>query len=329
MRIALARAFCFASALVVAGLHAPPTHAATPLAPVAQIYISPFNTYGPYRIAVDSSRHRAYAVQSYPNRLWVLDTASNQQVYSLATNGLLPSAVAVNPQTGLAYITNMGSSILSVLDQASGSWLPSIQLGAPSEGIAIQASRNRAYVTTYDKTVLVVDLSSGSVVKTMRDGSFKTTNDVVVDPRRPRAYVQNEGANAISVVNTLTNRVIATIDTGHASNAIALDAIARRLYVGNDDGTLSVVDTANDANTIVATIAVGSGIGGVAVNPSLHRAYSTNFLDNTVSEVDTSTNLVLGSVAVGSDPTGIAIDSAYNREFVAGYYANYVTVLGE
>jgi YVTN family beta-propeller protein len=131
------------------------------------------------------------------------------------------------------------------------------------------------------------------------------------------------------VINTITNRVIKTADTGHASNAVAVDPVAQQLFVANSDGTLSVINTAGDADTLVATIDVSSAISDVVVNPTLHRAYVTNLLENTVSEIDTQQNTVIGTAAVGFDPEGIAVDSITNQEYVASYNADYVTVLGE
>jgi YVTN family beta-propeller protein len=278
---------------------------------------------------VDSGRNLAYAVVFYPNLLWVLDTSTGQLAYSLYTNGLLPTDVAVNPQSGLVYVTNQSSPFVSVLDEDTKAWLAPINVGGPSQGIAIQLERNRAYVTTYGKTVLVLDLTAGSVLKTIHDPSFSTTNGVALDPRHSRAYVQNEGSSSISVINTITNRVIKTADTGHASNAVAVDPVAQQLFVANSDGTLSVINTAGDADTLVATIDVSSAISDVVVNPTLHRAYVTNLLENTVSEIDTQQNTVIGTAAVGFDPEGIAVDSITNQEYVASYNADYVTVLGE
>jgi len=296
---------------------------------ITEIYLSPFDMAGPTRIAVGAGRKRAYALSSIPNRLWVLDTGTNQQVASFATGGSIPSDVAVDPQAGRVYVTNVGSAFISVLDAASNTWLAPLDIGVPSQRIALQPGRNRAYVTTDGRTVLLVDLGSGSVLKTIRDRGFATTRAVVVDPRRPRAYVQNAGNTGISVINTLTDRVIDTIDIGHVTNALALDPASRRLYVGNDDGTLSVVRTTNDADAVLANIPVGSGISDVAVDPGRHRAYVADFLDNTVAEVDTQANVVVGSTPVGIDPEGIAVDTASGREFVASYSADYVSVLGE
>ncbi len=294
-----------------------------------KIYLAPFDMYGPLNIALDSGRNLAYAVVFYPNVLWVLDTSTGQLAYSLYTNGLLPTDVAVNPQSGLVYVTNKESTFISVLDEGTKAWLAPIDVGGPSQNIAIELKRNRAYVTTYGKTVLVVDLTNGTVLKTIHDRSFITTNGVALDPRHSRAYVQNEGSSSISVINTITNRVIKSVDTGHASNAVAADPVAQQLFVANTDGTLTVFNTVDDADTLVATIDVSSAISDVVVNPALHRAYVTNLLENTVSEIDTEQNVVIGTIPVGIDPEGIAVDLTTNREYVASYYADYVTVLGE
>lgn len=318
---------CVLAVLAPLAIAAP--HAVSSISRITEIYVSPFNMSGPARMAVDASRQRAYALSSIPNRLWVLDTGTNQQVASFATDGSIPSDVAVDAQAGRVYVTHTGSPAISVLDAATNTWLAPIDVGVGTQNIALLPARHRAYVTTYDRTVLVVDTANGSVVRTLRDPGFKTTKDIAVDSLRSRVYVQNEGNTGISVINALTNRVIDVIDTGHATNAVAVDAAMRRVYVGNDDGTFSVIDTANDADTVLATISVSSGISDVAVNPALRRAYATNFLDNTVTEIDTRTNTVIGTSPVGNDPVAIAVDTTARREFVASYNADYVSVLGE
>jgi YVTN family beta-propeller protein len=343
MLVALSRLLFFAFLLAAVVLPAqrllaaprPMSSASGPVPPapaisvVNKIYLAPFDMYGPLNIIVDSGRNLAYAVVFYPNLLWVLDTSTGQLAYSLYTDGLLPTDVAVNPKSGLVYVTNKESTFVSVLDEDTKAWLTPINVGGPSQDIAIEVERNRAYVTTNGKTVLVLDLTNGSVLKTIHDRSFITTNGVALDPRHSRAYVQNEGSSSISVINTITNRVIKSVDTDHASNAVAVDPVAQQLFVANTDGTLSVINTVDDADTPVATIDVSSAISAVVVNPALHRAYVTNLLVNTVSEIDTQQNVVIGTIPVGPDPEGIAVDLTTNLEYVASYYADYVTVLGE
>ena len=50
--------------------------------------------------------------------------------------------------------------------------------------------------------------------------------------------------------------------------------------------TVSMIDTAS--NTVVATVAVGSGPFGVAITPDGTRAYVANSASNSVSVIDTA-----------------------------------------
>jgi len=54
--------------------------------------------------------------------------------------------------------------------------------------------------------------------------------------------------------------------------------------------TVSVIDIATD--TVIATVNVGNGLHGIAVNSVGTKVYVTNRDSNTVSVIDTSTNMV-------------------------------------
>jgi YVTN family beta-propeller protein len=328
----LRRASCFAFLLVLLS----PSGAAPlskPIVPsITEIPLSPFDTNGPDHIAVDPARGRAYAVSPYPNRLWVLDTSTNQQVDSFRTDGNNPSDIVVEPQSGLVYLTNFGSTYISVLDGATDTWLAPIEIGVQSKSITLAPGRNRAYVTTYHDTVLVLDLANRTVVATIQGRFFMLTENVAVDALRPRAYVQSDGGfEAISVVDTRVNLAIRSFPTHGGSNgsALAVDPAIHKLYVSNENGTLSVFDTTGDVETPLGLIPVSSGAVDVVVNPALHRAYVANYADDTVSAIDTRRDIVIGTVPVGDRPSSIAVDAATERVYVANKYSAYVSVLGE
>jgi YVTN family beta-propeller protein len=83
-----------------------------------------------------------------------------------------------------------------------------------------------------------------------------------------RAYVTT---NAVSVIDTATNTVVATIPVGVSPIGVAITPDGTRAYVTNEgsntvSGTVSVIDTAT--NTVVATIPVGPGPFGIAITPA-------------------------------------------------------------
>jgi len=59
-----------------------------------------------------------------------------------------------------------------------------------------------------------------------------------------------------------------------------------------------------NANTVTATVTVGSGPSGVAVTPNGAYAYVANYASGSVSVLSTATNTVTATVTVVSKPTG-------------------------
>ena len=82
-----------------------------------------------------------------------------------------------------------------------------------------------------------------------------------------RAYVTNNGSNTVSVIDTATNTVVATIPVGVSPFGVAITPDGTRAYVANQDSnTVSVIDTAT--NTVIATIPVGANPVAVAITPA-------------------------------------------------------------
>ena len=108
---------------------------------------------------------------------------------------------------------------------------------------------------------------------------------------------------------------------------VSISGAAPFAYITNYDlkGTVSVIDTS--ANGGGATISVGRGPVGVAVNPAGTKVYVTNAIESTVSVIDASTNTVIATVNVGVDPNGIAVTPDGNKVYVANRYSNTVSVI--
>src|SRR5437868_8414731 len=128
----------------------------------------------------------------------------------------------------------------------------------------------------------------------------------------PFAYITNNGSNNVSVIDTASNTVTATVAVGPNPTGVAVHPAGTRVYVANQSSNnVSVIDTAS--NTVTATVAVGTFPTGVAVNPAGTRIYVTNQASNTVSVLDTATNTVIATVAVGQNPVEIGRASCKER----------------
>ncbi|MCB9305668.1 MAG: beta-propeller fold lactonase family protein [Lewinellaceae bacterium] len=120
-----------------------------------------------------------------------------------------------------------------------------------------------------------------------------------------RAYIPNYNSNTVSVINTATNSVVATIPVGTKPVGVAVSPDGTRVYTGNTgSSSVSVINTAT--NSIVATIPVGNTPQGVAISPDSKKLYAANHFSNSIYVISTATNTVINSIAI-NNPTGIIV----------------------
>ncbi len=140
------------------------------------------------------------------------------------------------------------------------------------------------------------------------------------------AYVAKASDNSVSVINTKSRTVIATISVGELPWWLAVDPNTGQVYVTNHgEDTVSVIDM--DTREVTATIRVGREPAAVAVNPKTLTAYVTNQGENTVSVIDMDTRKVTATVGVGSKPRGIAVCPDTGAVYVAHIGTNSVSVI--
>ena len=82
-------------------------------------------------------------------------------------------------------------------------------------------------------------------------------------------------SNTVSVIDTATNNVTATVTVGSSPIGVAVTPDGTKVYVTNyDSNTVSVIDTAT--NNVTATVPVGTSPRGVAVSPDGTKVYVAN-----------------------------------------------------
>ena len=132
------------------------------------------------------------------------------------------------------------------------------------------------------------------------------------------AYIANESLNNVSVINTVSNTIVATVPVGTNPFGVAASLDGTKVYVTNSgSNSLSVINTAT--NTVVTTIAVGTSPEGVAVSPDGTRVYVANSNSNNVSVINTTTNTVVAVVPVGLSPRGVAVSPDGTKVYISNY----------
>lgn len=139
-------------------------------------------------------------------------------------------------------------------------------------------------------------------------------------------YVPNTSQSTVSVVNTDTGNVDASISVGAAPVCVVLNSTHTRAYVSNQSSnTVSVINTLT--NTVVATVSVGSTPPQLAIIPDDSFVYVVNGSSDNVSVIDTSDNTVIDTVNVGGAPQGIAANPNGGFVYVSNYSDDTVSVI--
>lgn len=265
----------------------------------------------PDGVSVNAAGTRVYVTNAGNDSVSVINTATNAVVATVPVGGF-PRGIVVNPAGTRVYVANNNDGTVTVIDTGTNMVVGApVVVGSQPWGIAINTAGTRVYVANYaDDTVSVIDTATNMVVGApvaVGDGPL----GIAINPAGTRLYVANslEDVNpahegTVSVIDTGTNTVVATVIVGEDPYGIVVSPNGSRIYVANCCAqTVSVINATN--NTVVATVAVGNNPQGISINAAGTRVYVANNGDGTVSTIDTATNTVLGApVVVGGQPQG-------------------------
>src|SRR5882757_2088976 len=246
-------------------------------------------------------------------------------------------AVGFDPATPLTKLVVLAILLYTVFDQWT-SFEPSHSIGPPAGAPTTPDRRRRVVYTALGVTVVVtMALVAAAIVGTGPSTAVHPTPALIstitagahptaaaLSPSGRQLYVSSigiyQGGNGtVSVIDTVSNTVTASIVVARAPHGLVVTPDGRRIYVTNSSvgetgNSVSVIDTAS--NTVTATIPVGRLPGGVAISPDGRFAYVPSINDGNMSVISTATNIVLGTILVGRAPNSVAVSPDGTHAYV-------------
>lgn len=230
-----------------------------------------------------------------------------------------PAALAAD-RAGRLYLTHPDGRAVSVVEPGK----PPRRIPIPAQAFGIAVSPDGAHLFVGDWSgdrVLKISPASGEIEATAAVG--RDPAHLVLD-RHGRLYVADRESRQVSVLDTASMTRIATIPTGEAPFALALNPAEDRLYVANvRSNDLTVIDTATLKP--LATVPAGGMPYGVAVTPDGKRVLVTNQHAGTLSVIDAGSLTIVATVPVGAYPEGVAV--AGGRAYVANWFTDDASVI--
>jgi YVTN family beta-propeller protein len=264
----------------------------------------------PYGLATVGTQ--LYIANTGSNTVSVIDTTTNMVTDTVAV-GVKPYYVAVVGTD--VYVTNGSSNTVSVIDSTTNTVTDTVAVGSYPRGI--RAYGTDLYVANYGNE----NYSGGNYISVI-DSTSNTVSDTIILPAGsggPRGvtslgtkvYVTNFRSNNVSVINTATNTITATIAVGTGPRGIV--GLGTNIYVENfDDGTISIIDT--NTNTVTDTIDVGHSPSGMSIVGT--DIYVSAFQDDMLRILDTTTG-ELEEVTVPSVPTSVSAIAGNNQAVIS------------
>lgn len=233
-----------------------------------------------------AGRNHLFIASEAGNTVEIVDLNSYRTVKRINTPAA-PRGLALSADESTLYVSHFRSGELSVINTESRELETTITVSTDanlSQTITLDETSNRAYLpqtfsnssnqallfdTTVFPAVTVIDLDSRSHDRRSRisldfaDRPVSIPIDSVLDSQQ-RLLALNAGSNDISVINTLTGRGVAHLQTGANPRGIRLSKDQGRAFVSNSlDGTLQTIDLATletESFTIVTDIPLSDSL---------------------------------------------------------------------
>jgi RHS repeat-associated protein len=316
-----------------------------------------YNTtsFTPVSIAESPDGDLAYVANTSTDVIDKFDDSPTKWSLSSSTISLsaAPGAIVAAPNGDL-YVSIPSLSEIAFVDTNANT---------PSVTYHSRSSTPGPLALNADDSILEVASSSSSAVQladTATGGTAETASSLPNTPAaiasypsgqtRFLAYVANYGSNSVSVLDTITDSVVTTINVGTEPDAIAVEPDNSAVFVANyGSGTISVIDPADiwtSTSPLVGTVTLTSGTEPVALalTPSgtgllvveagvgQVQVVDTNPADSGyLSVVSGSSPIDLNGTGSSSalEPTTIAMSPSGAYAYVALYGPNAVTVLDQ
>jgi DNA-binding beta-propeller fold protein YncE len=183
--------------------------------------------------------------------------------------------VAVDPASGLAFVTRSGANTVDVFDPGAMRVVGRIPIADDADAIFYDPASKLIYVDSGDpKLATLIDPTSRTKVGTIDLGGVPEF--AAFDDRTKLTYQNLKDANAVAAVDVAKRSVLGRwpLDGCQGPSGMAIDAPDRRLFVVCS-GNARLVVFSLDSHRVTTSVPIGGGPDSVAFDAALRRLYAT------------------------------------------------------
>jgi len=223
-------------------------------------------------ITLDETNGMLYV--SHENQVNVIDSRTRKSV------GVIPGTkgvhgIAVAPKLHKGFTSNGKDTSVTVFSLDNFKVLKRIKVtGLKPDMILFDSFTSRVFVFNgKTKNVTVINADSDKVISTI---ALTGKPELAVSDTKGRLFLNLEDKSEVCVINSSSLKVEKSwpIAPGKEATGIAMDMEHHRLFIGCDNKMMVIMNS--DNGTVIAAVPIGDKVDGVAYDPGLKRAYSSN-----------------------------------------------------
>jgi YVTN family beta-propeller protein len=302
-----------ASAMLISAATAEATH--------TKVYIA---NQGSNTVTVIDDQRVTAIVRSTGN---AENAAVKQQDFAVVATipvGANPIAVGMSADGALAYVENLNSNSLSIIDTKLDVVVGTVSVTTPRDVEASPDGRFILVVNQSTNSVTVLDATTYEVEASIAVGAFPCA--IAVTPDGSAAYVTNRNSNSVSIID-LTTFAVTNVAVGTFACDVMVSPDGRWAIATNrNSGNVTIINTST--RTAVATVATAANPQGVAFSADSTKAYVTNAASTSVIDMITFA-VIAPPIAVPSGTCAIGATMDMNMGHSGHVYVASNTPAGQ
>ncbi len=224
---------------------------------------------------------------------------------------------SVDKNRSLLFIAHLGDNSVTVFNLKSSTVIKNIKNIPKPHGILVVSQLNKVYISaTGVNEIYVLDEESLTIIDKVPAGNYP--DGLAYDPNTKRIFVSDEHGGTVSVINTINDSILSTINIGGEVGNTHFDSVSNLIYsVNQSTDELIEIDPVSLKIASRYKLPGCEGAHGFFIEPETHYAFITGEGNGSYVVFDLKTKKIIASGKIGAGPDVLAFDKDYHLMYVA------------
>ena len=279
---------------------------------------------------------QAYATNIIPkayiptdnNQVAVLDITTTNITHTIPV-GTSPKSVLFSKDGSNVFVSNSGSSSLSVVSTVSNTVTNTISLPSAPGLMAAHPDGKRIYVLGMPDNVYVINTLSNTVETTILLNNGQVANGISMSLDGSKLFVINQSGNKLEVINTSTNTVSLTVPNlffpSFGPQKIIISPDGSKLIIAGSNNSIQIRSTVD--YSLIYTVPAIISPSAICIKSDGSKIYATN--QHTVKVINGTTYAIINTIPLPNtlNPKAISINPDGRKVFVCYDSPAYISII--